>query len=322
MGRHMIQDFPLSTPIRRIPFQGLVSFLLVVAGLGFHPASAEASTSVERITVGAGMPAAAFLAREIGQEKVEVITALPEGSNHEFSSITPKTVSKLLETRVFLTIGLPFEEQIADSLQDRNPKLIIVHLDDGIRRIEMEAAHDHTDHHHTPECHTGATEDPHIWMDPLNMIHMAQVLEAALAKELPSASDAFAGNSRALVERLRNLHETNLSVLRPMRESTLLSYHAAFGYFADAYGLKQLAIENEGKSPSARKIADMLGQSKEQMIACMLIQPQFDTPPIRRLASRIGLPAEVVDPLSTDYFGMMERLRSVLHNHHSSSSER
>jgi len=318
----MIHDYLLSMSIRRSPFHGLVLSLLVIAISSIHGASSDAPTSAEIITIAAGMPAAAFLAHEIGQDKVEVITALPDGSNHEFSSITPKTVSKILQARLFLTIGLPFEEQIADSLQDRNPKLIIVHLEDGVRRIAMGIAHDHTDHHHTPECHTGTTEDPHIWMNPLNMIHMAQALEAALAKELPSASDAFAGNSRALVERLRNLHETNLSVLRPMRESTLLSYHAAFGYFADAYGLKQLAIENEGKSPSARKIADMLGQSKEQMIACMLIQPQFDTPPIRRLASRIGLPAEVVDPLSADYFGMMERLRSVLLNHHSSSSER
>ncbi|MBN2233763.1 MAG: zinc ABC transporter substrate-binding protein [Opitutales bacterium] len=321
MGTHMIQGFPFFKRMRGIPFQGLVSFLLVVAGLCIHDASGEASTSVDRITIGAGMPAAAFLAREIGEDKVDVITALPEGSNHEFSSITAKTVSKLLEARVFLTIGLPFEEQIADSLQNRNPKLIIVHLEDGIRRIAMGSAHDHADHHHTPNCHTGTTEDPHIWMDPLNMIHMAQALEAALAKELPSASDALAANSKDLVERLENLHETNLSVLRPMYGATLLSYHAAFGYYADAYGLKQLAIESEGKSPSARKIADMMSPSKEQMIACMLIQPQFDTPPIRRLASRIGLPAEVIDPLSTDYFGMMERLRNVLLNHYSKDPE-
>ena len=192
------------------------------------------------------------------------------------------------------------------------PKLIIVLLKtDPADRNGSRT--DHTDHTTHLNAH-GATEDP-LFDGPLNMIHMAQVLEAASQKNC-HCSDAFAGNSRAL------LNDSGIStrptfVLRPMPGVDLLSYHAAFGYFADAYGLKQLAIENEGKSPSARKIADMLGQSKEQMIACMLIQPQFDTPPIRRLASRIGLPAEVVDPLSADSFGIMERLRSVLLNHHS-----
>ena len=322
MRTHMIQDFPLSIHMRRFPFQALVSFLLIVAGFGIHDASGEASTSAEKTAIGVGMPAASFLAREIGQDKVEVITALPEGYNHEFSSITPQTMARLLDADIFLTMGLPFENQIVEALRQRKPQMIIVRLDEGIERIRMEEDHHHSHpgHEHSAACETETGEDPHIWMDPLNMIRMAQKTGMILKDKMPLESDGLNQNLAMLVTRLQALHNNNMTKLHPMKGSLILTYHPAFGYYAEAYGLNQVAVESEGKSPSARKISDLLGNSREGLIRCMLIQPQFNTPPIRRLATRISLPVEVVDPLSTDYIGMIEHLTDVLLSYHSKVS--
>lgn len=316
----MIYHLRFDMRILQVPLHGLVLFGFIFGGLAMQEASADSTPTQDgdRITIGVGMPAAAFLAREIGRGKVDVIPALPEGSNHEFSSITPKTISRLLDARIFLTMGLPFERQIADSLLQRNPQLIIVSLDEGIQHIPINVhTHDQSGHTHSSACHTETTEDPHIWMNPLNMIHMAHTLEAVLRKELPSDSDALEINTKELVDRLQELHKANLSGLRPLVDAAILTYHPAFGYYAQAYGLNQISVESEGKSPSARNISDLLGNSREGMVRCMFIQPQFDTPPIRRLATRLGLPVEVVDPLSTDYPRMIEHLTTVILNHYS-----
>ena len=307
---------------RILSLHGLALYLLVcgaftTAGMGSDQGLEKEGAS--SMTIGVGMPAASFLAREIGQANVRIITALPEGSNHEFSSITPQTIARLLDADVFLTMGLPFENQIAKSLIQRNPRMIIVQLDEGIERIRMEEDHhqDRPGHEHSAACETETGEDPHIWMDPLSMIRMAQKTGLILIDRMPLEADGIARNLDHLIDRLQALHNNNLTKLKPLQGAAILTYHPAFGYYAQAYGLNQVAVESEGKSPSARNISDLLGNSREGMVRCMFIQPQFDTPPIRRLATRLGLPVEVVDPLSTDYPRMIEHLTTVILNHYS-----
>jgi zinc transport system substrate-binding protein len=84
-------------------------------------------------------------------------------------------------------------------------------------------------------------------------------------------------------------------------------YHPAFGYFADAYGLKQVPVEVEGKEPSARQLAAFIERAKAAGAKVIFVQPQFSTKSAEAVARSIGGAVVPMDPLATDYLANLER---------------
>ncbi len=85
-------------------------------------------------------------------------------------------------------------------------------------------------------------------------------------------------------------------------------FHPAWGYFADQYGLIQVPIEHEGKSPGARALAATIDQAKQENIKVVFVQPQFDKRQARQVAQAIGGVAVAVDPLAADDVDNLRRV--------------
>jgi zinc transport system substrate-binding protein len=85
-------------------------------------------------------------------------------------------------------------------------------------------------------------------------------------------------------------------------------FHPAWGYFADNYGLTQVAIEHEGKQPGARGLAALIDQAKQANIKVVFVQPQFDKRQARQVAQAIGGAVVAVDPLAADYVDNLRRV--------------
>ncbi len=87
-----------------------------------------------------------------------------------------------------------------------------------------------------------------------------------------------------------------------------LTYHPAWGYFADAFDLIQLSVEEGGKEPGPQGVASLIDQARDENITVVFVEPQFDTSSASQIANAIGGKVVTVDPLSSDY---MENLRIV-----------
>ncbi len=53
--------------------------------------------------------------------------------------------------------------------------------------------------------------------------------------------------------------------------------HPSWGYFADTYGLKQVAIEIEGKNPKPAQLQQLIEKCKGRGGKAIFVQPQFST---------------------------------------------
>ena len=85
-------------------------------------------------------------------------------------------------------------------------------------------------------------------------------------------------------------------------------FHPAFGHFAKAYGLKQEAVESQGKSPGPKHITELIARAKAAGAKVIFVQPQFSQRSAEIIAKRIGGRVVPLDPLSGDYINNLEHI--------------
>jgi zinc transport system substrate-binding protein len=261
----------------------LLAMLITAGGCGERDESADQGKTQVFVSVA---PLAYFTERIAGQHITVSVLIAPGGNPHTYTP-TPKQIVKLARGGLLLCAGSDFEQIIASKLA-WGDRLKVVNLVEG------------RDHKHG--------EDSHIWMSP----KIAKTLSASICRELialdPPNSDDYRDNLRKLHDDLDDLDAKLTKTLAPLKGKTFFVFHPAFGYFAEAYGLKQRAVESEGKSPGPRHISDLIGAAKSARAKAIFVQPQFSRQAADTIAKNIGAQVKVLDPLSGDYINNLEHI--------------
>lgn len=225
-------------------------------------------------------------------------------SPHTFEPL-PQQMSRLSRASMFFLIGVPFEKALLERLRVICPDLKLVNTDANVVRRSMSS--DAGDHQHDASCvHEPGAPDPHIWLDPVLAITQAENIAAALIEALPDHKDRLAAGLKNLTAEFRSLDAELAAKLVPVKGETMLVFHPAFGYFADRYGLKQQAVEIEGKEPGPRQLADLIRQCRKQNIHVVFVQKQFPVAAAQTIARAINGTVVAIDPLAEEY---VENLR-------------
>jgi zinc transport system substrate-binding protein len=85
-----------------------------------------------------------------------------------------------------------------------------------------------------------------------------------------------------------------------------LVFHPSWGYFADAYGLRQRAIEFEGKEPKAKEISQLIQYARTHGIRKIFAQPQFSSKHADIIAKEINGQVLYADPLAEDWIANLK----------------
>ncbi|MBN1257442.1 MAG: zinc ABC transporter substrate-binding protein [Planctomycetes bacterium] len=150
--------------------------------------------------------------------------------------------------------------------------------------------------------------DPHTWLSPLLAKAQVYTISQNLCKIDPDNAETYKANQAAFEKELTKLHHRLYRELRPMRHKMFIVFHPAFGYFARAYGLWQLIIEEDGKPPSAKRLAELIALAKEKEAKVIFVQKQFDHRAAQTIADEIGGSLIEVDPLAKDYIKNMTEM--------------
>ncbi len=179
----------------------------------------------------------------------------------------------------------------------------IVDCSVGIHILEGHA-HEDTDNGHGHEDHSNCSHggDPHYWTLPSNAIIIVRNMYESLMKRDLISSDTLTANYDHLIGRLKAYSDTMDAVLRSSKKKEFMIYHPALSYIANNYGLEQISIEQEGKSPSVAQLKTVLDLAKQKEIKHVLMQKQFDKENALLVAKQIEGEVLIVDPLEYDYF--------------------
>lgn len=247
-----------------------------------------------------------WLIEQIGGDRVKTQVLLDKGQEPHTYQPSPDKMTALFRSRLYFTLGMPFERVIArkiESSQTRDAALQLIDITTDIKRITIAVHHHNNDekkeiHGHTEKEHSKEHADPHVWLDPRNLALMASVITETLAATDPEHTITYQQNLKALKEKLFQLHHGLQQQLAPFRGATFFVFHPAFGYFAHAYGLHQEAVEIEGKAPSPKQLYTLVQQAKKDKVKVLFVQPQFDRRNAQAVAQAIKGKLVILDPLA------------------------
>ncbi len=265
----------------------LSGFAAAAALLGASGAAlaAQAPADPAPILVAASLPPLGYLVERVGGERVRLAVAIPAGRSPETYQPTPRDLSRLRGARLLVRAGAPvfiFEQRLVTAIRGRSGDLRLLSLDEVARALadyEM-------------------PEDPHLWLAPPVLAAAAEELAAALAALAPDHRDEFHRRAAELQAELAALDRELRGRIAGSPCRTLLVDHPAWGGFAAHYGLRQLAVEVDGKEPAPASLAGLLREARAAGIRLVIERPGHPVASTRSVARALDAEIATVDPLA------------------------
>ncbi|MEK9660002.1 MAG: zinc ABC transporter substrate-binding protein [Chloroflexota bacterium] len=269
--------------------------LLPLLALALAACGGATAPAAGTLAVAASIYPAAYLAERVGGDAVMVTRLVPDGAEAHDYEPSPSDLRALAGASLLVLNGLglePWVERAQASLGADAP-------------VSVTLAGD------------AASDDSHVWLDPLTVQAMTERLRVAFAAAAPEHADAFAANAAALVADLDVLHAEFTGGLASCRLRVFVTSHAAYGHLAARYGLEQQAIAGltPEAEPSPARLAELTDMMREQGIGLVLVEPLHEGGAADVLAAEVGASLRAVHPLESviepertafgDYLGMM-----------------
>ena len=244
---------------------------LIVAG----PAHAQ-----QKLKVVASFSILGDLVRNVGGERVDVVTLVgPNGNAHVYAP-SPADAKKLVDAKLVLVNGLGFEGWLNRLVSASGSKAPIVVASKGIKPREGHGDHDH------------GKIDPHAWQSVANVkVYVGNIRDALIVAD-GAGKDAYAANASTYLAKLDALEREVKDTIGkiPAGRRRLITSHDSFGYFEDAYGVDFIApqgVSTEAEA-SAKDIAAIITQVKKQKVSAVFLENVSDPRLVRQIASETG----------------------------------
>ena len=229
-------------------------------------------------------------------EDFEVITLLPSGSSPESYSPTTRQIASISTAEhLFYTGVLNFENELLQRFDREQNSALLTNVSNGIELLSGgDCGHEHHSEEHT---HHHAV-DPHIWLSPGTLEVIVDNIAGAIIEAHPD-SLRYVANYKALKSKIAAQKELFRERLVGAPREFLI-YHPALGYLADEYGLEQISLENEGKSPTPSSLAGVVDKVAESGVKVMLYQQEYPLDVVKPIAEILNVKLVNINPLSED----------------------
>ena len=266
---------------RRAAVSLLAGCLAVAASAG--PAAAQ---NAEKLKVVASFSVLGDMVRNVGGERIELVTLVgPNGDAHVYSP-TPADGRRLTEAKIVFTNGLKFEGWIDRLIKSSGTKAARVEAAKGVKPLRGEEdGHGHGHHDH-------GSSDPHAWQSIGNAkTYVANVRDALIAADA-AGKDTYEANAGAYLKQLDELEAEVKSLVAgiPTERRRIITSHDAFRYFEAAYGIDFVSpqgVSTESEA-SAKDVARIIQQIKREKIAAVFVENVSDARLMERIAKETG----------------------------------
>jgi zinc transport system substrate-binding protein len=291
-----------STPAKKT-FSFFLAFFLILLLFGFQAQNLDASEKIRIVT--SVFPLMEFAAAVSG-DRGEVSLLLPPGAEIHTWQPRPSDIIRLSSADLFVYIGQGLEPWLHDLLKSvRNPNLRALEASQGIPMIDEEGfvldVHQrrregviHSEHEHEHGAH-----DPHIWLDFKNDRIIVDKIAAVLSEIDPEGSFIFEKNAAAYKEKLQRLDQKFKDELKDcVHQTIILGGHAAFGYLARSYNLRQVSLYglSPDSRPTPKKLIQVVELAKKYGIKVIFFEVHASDELAKVLAEEVGARTLVLNP--------------------------
>lgn len=246
-------------------------------------------------TVTVTIPPYQYFVEKIAGDKVDVNVMVSNGNNPETYEPNAQQMMELSNSALYLKVGsIGFEQTWMKKLQDNAPDMKVIDTSVGI----------------TPAKTPGGNIDPHVWMSCKNARIISSNIFKALCELEPKHKTFFQKNYQQLLSSI----DRQDSIIRksfkdnPEMVRKFVIYHPILTYFARDYQLEQLAIEEEGREPSAAQLKSLIERARKQKIRYCLIQAEFANRNTTTFIKESQTKAMDINPLQADWANAMKEV--------------
>ncbi|HPL53708.1 MAG TPA: metal ABC transporter substrate-binding protein [Bacillota bacterium] len=232
-----------------------------------------------------------FLASSIAGDKASVVSMVPAGAEPHDWEPTPRLAIELNNADILIYNGAGMEPWIDSIVKiiDRD-RTKIVDASEGIELLKS-SEHSHGEEAESEEEeHEHGMYDPHIWVSPIRAMQQAQTIYEALIEIDPANSEYYGKNKIELDSKLTRLDKDIRDASKSFKSNVIVVSHEAFGYFANDYGFRQIAIRgiNPQEEPSPSKMAELVRECRENKVKYVFFEKLTSPKLSETLAREVG----------------------------------
>ncbi|HET9443435.1 MAG TPA: metal ABC transporter substrate-binding protein [Acidimicrobiales bacterium] len=292
---------PLPRPARRAA--ALVAAALA-ASLGAACQEQSPSTGAGgRLSVVAAVYPLGEAARRVGGDLVSVTELTPAGAEPHDLELTTRQVDRLEDADLVVYLGRGFQPAV-EEVAGRTGNEVLDVLE-GADVLAGEDDHgdegEGDDDHEGEDDHGDEAVDPHLWLDPTRMAGIVERVRDALidADADGDHADRYRRGADAYLGELAQLDADFRAGLAQCQRRTIVTTHAAFGYLARRYDLRQLPIAglSPESEPDPRRVAQLVDRVRAEGHTTVFTETLVSPAVAETLAREAGVGTAVLDPL-------------------------
>ncbi|RPI92635.1 MAG: zinc ABC transporter substrate-binding protein [Chloroflexi bacterium] len=220
-------------------------------------------------------------ARNVAGERLTVGSLLPVGADPHSYQPTPQDTAKISKSKVLVINGAEYEHFLQELLANAGGKRTLIEASTSLNlRFEAE---------------DGNAVDPHLWLDPNNMIVYVENIRDGLVQFDPAGAEVYQSNANAYIAELEELNawiNGQISQI-PTPRRLLVTNHESFGYFAERYGFTIVGTVVESfstnASPSAQQMTALVDQIKLYEAPAIFLDASDNPALAQQIAAETGV---------------------------------
>ena len=277
------------TSIPRVLLTAVV-LLAVLSSAGCGQESADDKLTVV-VTI---FPLADFV-ENVAADKVEVVTLLRPGDSPHTYEPSSRDMKAVAKATLLVVNGAGLDFWVEELKTAGSADLVLV---DTSTIIEEEGLLLSGDEHEDEEDDHGGV-NPHYWLDPVLAQKQVEAIAAALVAVDPDNRDFYQENAAHYITELKSLDEEIEHMTQSFSSREFITFHPAWTYFAQRYGLVEAAVieESPGKEPSPEYIMHVVDVAKALKVKAIFAEPQFSTKAADAIAADSGAEVLLLDPI-------------------------
>lgn len=247
------------------------------------PALAEVPSVVTDIP-----PVHALVAQVMGDLGQPELLLAKGADEHDFQ-LRPSQAVAVADAGLVIWVGPELTPWLDSALDTRAEGAAALALLDAEGTVRKAYGDNHAGEHEEGQDH--GAEDPHAWLDPDNATVWLGLIAAELGRLDPENAAVYEANAAAAEQGLVALDAEIAGLLAPVKGKPMITYHDAFGYFADQYGLDfvgSIAL-GDASSPGAARLVELRAEIEAGDAVCLFPEVQYDPALLEQLAEGTGV---------------------------------
>ena len=241
--------------------------------------------------------------QNVGKEMIDVTLLVPMGVDPHDWEPTIRDREKLQKADVIIVNGIGYEHWLG-SFDSNDNQGILVDTSNGISTLDSEKHDDHAkeddhDGHEEEDKHNHEDLDPHIWLNPVYAQLQVKNIANALSNSDPTNKNYYQSNA-AIYNKELDLLDSKIRTELSGCKTDFITFHNAFSYFSEEYGLTQHTIISSNDSHgevTPQTLENIISLARELNIKVIFAEESTSTKTSQVIADEIGGKVLVLSPL-------------------------